>query len=326
MKFVARQTGLSIHTIRIWEKRYGAVRPTRSPNNRRLYTEEDVARLRLLREATLAGHGIGQIARLPAEQLHRLVREAAPPPSATKKRPPNEQLADAFITRALAAIATFDGAELQRTFDTSAVEFGSPAVLLKVIAPLIEEIGSGWRGGELRIAHEHFATNRLSEFLGAFARPYAEDENAPLLLLATPSGQLHELGAVIAAAVARTGGWRTIYLGAALPSEELAFAVQDLKPRALALSIVYPPDDTALRRDLKKLRALLPANCPLLVGGRSAAGYQSLLRQLGAIHIEQLQDLLPALDDLRRKKATASSRASAKRVAAGRSAAKMKSP
>lgn len=297
-----------MHTIRVWEKRYGAVQPVRSPNNRRLYTEADVERLRLLREATLAGHGIGQIARLADAELQRLVREVTPAPSA-KTRPPADDLAVDMIERAVQAIREFDGTSLQRTLDKAAVEFGSPTVLYRVIAPLIEKIGGNWRDGDLRIAHEHFATNRLTEFLNAFARPYAEDLGAPHLLLATPSGQLHELGAIIAAAVARTDGWRTTYLGPALPSEELVYAVENLRPRALALSIVFPPDDAALRRDLKKLRALLPADCPLLVGGRSAAGYRDLLGKLEQAFVVGLQELVPVLDKLRVVKKSGTRRA-----------------
>src|SRR6187401_11396 len=88
IKFAARQSGLSVPLIRMWEKRYGAVKPRRAANNRRLYTEEDVERLRLLREATQAGHSISQIAQARLPQLQSLVQEAAgsPPRPAAKVR------------------------------------------------------------------------------------------------------------------------------------------------------------------------------------------------------------------------------------------------
>jgi DNA-binding transcriptional MerR regulator/methylmalonyl-CoA mutase cobalamin-binding subunit len=303
IKFVARQTGLSIHVIRVWEKRYGAVRPVRSDNNRRLYTEGDVERLRLLREATLHGHAIGQIANASLPQLHSLVRDSLPPPASRAAR--TQQTADAvasMLERALFAITEFDHAALAKLFDHAAAELGSPAVLQKFIVPLAERVGHLWRQGELAIAHEHFATNRLTEFLGSFARPYAENLSAPHLLLATPTGQLHELGAIIAAAAARSHGWRTTYLGASLPVEEFAGVAQNLKPRAVGLSIVFPPDDCALRRDLKKLRGLLPAESALLVGGRSASGYAKVLREIKAIQIENLKDFFPLLDQLQHPK------------------------
>ena len=302
MKFVARQTGLSVHTIRVWEKRYGAVRPVRAPNNRRLYTEEDVERLRVLHEATQAGHSIGQIARATLPQLHDLLRDASARPRTSRDRnsAKRDGVTAELIEQTLEAIVEFDGPWLGKLLDRAAVELGSPAVLQKFIASLAEQVGDLWRKGELTIAHEHFTTDRITEFLNHFARPYAESVTAPHLVLATPTGQLHELGAIIVAAAARSHGWRTTYLGAALPIEELVGAVRNLQPRAVGLSIVYPPDDAALRRDLLKLRALLPKETAFLVGGRSADSYLDLWRATKAIHLQTLDELFPVLDALQR--------------------------
>ncbi len=107
----------------------------------------------------------------------------------------------------------------------------------------------------------------------------------PIIVLATPPGQLHELGAIIVGAAARSHGWRTTYLGAALPVEELAGALRNLEPRAVGLSIVYPPDDAAMRRDLVKLAGLLPNDCALIIGGRSASAYSDTARKIKAIEV-----------------------------------------
>ena len=75
IRVVARRTGLTPHVIRAWEKRYGAVTPHRTETNRRLYSQEDVERLTLLRRSTLLGRSIGQIAKMSTEELRRLVGE-----------------------------------------------------------------------------------------------------------------------------------------------------------------------------------------------------------------------------------------------------------
>ncbi|MBA2241802.1 MAG: MerR family transcriptional regulator [Chthoniobacterales bacterium] len=301
IKFVARHTGLSVHTIRVWEKRYGAVRPVRASNNRRLYTEEDVERLRLLREATLAGHTISQIARASLPELQRLLRdvgEAIPP--ARKRGQEQDALAE-MIDAALVAVTAFDARAILKLLDRAAVELGSPGVLQRFIAPMAERIGELWRDGSLTIAHEHFATNHITQFLTTFARPYTENTQALHLVLATPTGQLHELGAEIVAAAARSHGWRTTYLGAGLPVEEFVGALRNLKPRAVGLSIVFPPDDEPLRRDLRKLGELLPKGCALLIGGRASSGYEDILREIKAIRVEKLEDLFPVLESLQRR-------------------------
>src|SRR5689334_7608896 len=76
IKVVARRTGLSAHVIRIWEKRYGAVEPERTETRRRLYSDEQIERLSLLREITQSGHSIGHVAKLPTEKLRQLARES----------------------------------------------------------------------------------------------------------------------------------------------------------------------------------------------------------------------------------------------------------
>ncbi|CAN5593118.1 cobalamin-dependent protein [soil metagenome] len=302
IKLVARETGLSVHAIRVWEKRYGAVTPIRADNNRRLYSEEDVERLRLLHEATLAGHSISQIARASLGELQQLVRDTGSgrTPGKPSRAEATAETATRLIDDAIVAVESFDGRAIVRLLDRGAVELGSPAVLQKFIAPLAERVGSLWRAGDLSVAHEHFVTNHISEFLATFARPYSEDMAAPHLVLATPSGELHELGAVIVAAAARSHGWRTTYLGAALPVEEFAGAVGNLQPLAVGLSIVIPLEGRLLRRDLRKLRQLLPKTCVLLVGGRAAAEYQDVFEEIGAVYVARLEDLYPVLDKLQR--------------------------
>jgi DNA-binding transcriptional MerR regulator/methylmalonyl-CoA mutase cobalamin-binding subunit len=306
INFVARQTGLSVQVIRVWEKRYGAVQPVRADNNRRLYTEEDVERLRLLRDATQAGHAIGQIATASLDELQRLVRETPPlpRPGGKTRGEESEEVAGDLIEHAIVSVADLDARSFRKLLDRAAVELGSPAVLQRFIAPLAERVGDLWRAGDFTIAQEHFASTHITDFLATFARPYSENVTSSHLVLATPPGQLHELGAIIVAAAARSHGWRTTYLGAALPVEEMVGALRNLQPRALGLSIVYPPDDDALRRDLRKLRDLLPKECALLIGGRSSSGYTDLLRKIKAIEVRQLEDLYPVLDKLQRPQST----------------------
>ncbi len=310
IKVVARETGLSVHAIRVWEKRYGVVQPVRAGNNRRLYTQHDVERLRLLHEVTQAGHSIGQIAHATAAELKKLLRQSAHGAATVPrsgKRSDENTVAD-LMTAAVRATERLDAADLRDVLDRAAVQLGSPATLQKFVAPLATEIGERWRKGELNIAHEHFATGILTEFLTSFARPHPARKSAHHLVLATPTGQLHELGAIVAAAAARSHGWRTTYLGSSLPIQEFIGAAHRLEARAVALSIVFPPDDEALTADLLKLPKLLPKNCAVLVGGRSAPAYASVLRRIKAIQVEKLEDLFPVLDSLQQPTKSAAQR------------------
>ncbi len=298
IKSVAQQTGLTVHTIRAWEKRHGAVRPVRTANQRRLYSARDVARLKLLRHATLAGHAIGQIAQISLSELQRLTGESVN--AVTSRRASARP--SLLIATAIDAITAIHSRRLQDVLDRAAIELGSPAVLLDFIAPLAHEIGERWRTGELSVAQEHFATNLISVFLNIFARPYAPNSNAPHLLLATPCGQHHELGAQLAAAAARSHGWNTTYFGACLPVEELLRAADVLQPRAVGLSIVFPSNDRALRTELRKLDRYLPAGCIILLGGKCAEGHKCDFARHRPVLVPHLRDLFAILERLERTK------------------------
>src|SRR5688500_16961654 len=77
MRVVTRRTGLNADLLRVWEKRYDVVKPARSSGGRRLYSDDDIERLRLLYRATLAGRNIGQVAGLSTQALSRLVLQDA---------------------------------------------------------------------------------------------------------------------------------------------------------------------------------------------------------------------------------------------------------
>lgn len=293
---VARRTGLSPHVIRAWEKRYGTVRPQRSVGNQRVYTEEDIQRLALLKQATDDGHSIGNVTHLPIPQLQNLLSRST---KASTIDPPRDagQLADA----AYDAVTRLDPAGLEQVLEEGAVSMGQGLVLSRVVAPLVQRIGDEWRRGALKIAHEHFASAVIRTFLGRAARPMGIHAAAPVLLATTPAGQLHEIGAALAAAVASSLGWRVIYMGPSLPAEEIVAAVRQNNVQAVALSIVHPEDDPHLPDEILRLRRLLPPDTRLIVGGRAVDSYRETLSAIGATICKSLDDLTAALELLRQR-------------------------
>lgn len=296
IKLAAQRTGLSAHVIRMWEKRYDAVTPNRTDTKRRLYSDEDIERLGLLRSATVAGHRIGDIAQLPTERLREL-SDNAPSTPARNAAPPST--ADDTINAALEATRAFDVAGLQSTLEHGAVAFGLQGLLQRVIAPLARHIGDQWADGTLTAAHEHFATGSISAYLERQAHSFAAGQSAPLLVVVTPAGQLHELGAIMTSTTARAVGWRVVYLGASLPAPEIAGAATSKGARAVALSLVYPGDDPALPGELQFLRKLLPPEIAIIAGGRVASNYAPTLEAIGAHRSEDLSAFVALLNRLR---------------------------
>jgi len=300
IQLVARLTGLSAHVIRIWEQRYRAVEPQRTATKRRLYSQRDIERLNLLRDLTQAGHSIGQVAQLPTDKLGQLVTASphlqARAPRAAAEAPKSVS----FLEECVAAVKSLDAAALDDALKRGATALGYLGLLQRVVAPLTRTLGDLWRDGTLTAAHEHFASAAIRTFLGNFAKPFGAIDDAPVLVVATPAGQVHELGALLVGATAANLGWQVTYLGASLPAAEIAGAAQQRRARAVALSLVYPEDDPRLEGELTLLRKSLPGEVKLLAGGRAMPAYREALEKVGVLPIENLAQLGATLDDLRK--------------------------
>ena len=299
IKVVCHRTGLSAHVIRIWERRYGLICCKRTESNRRLYSDEEIERLRLLKLLTDFGHRISNIVCLGLEELYTLIKQEKPQPevpatggmASSQHQTPEECLASC-----LRAVQAIEAPLLGQLLDEARLRYGQRMTLLRIVSPLIHEVGERWRQGEMRVAHEHLATTAVRDFLADGLRQYPANPGAPELVVSTLPGQLHEVGALLAASAARDVGWRVTYLGPSLPGEEIAACAQLRKARAVALSFVYPSDDESMPAHLAELRRLLPSQVALLIGGRAAYGYYQAVRVPDIRLITDLGDLEDALD------------------------------
>ncbi len=299
IQLAARLTGLSTHVIRIWEQRYHAVEPHRTAANHRLYSQNDIERLGLLRDVTHAGHNISQVARLSNDDLRALADNAAGLELQAPRAHAGGPAADAVLDECLASVQSLDGRGLDDALKRAGTMLGAQGVLYLLVAPLTQTLGALWREGKITAAHEHFATGHIRAFLAHLAKPFGGNESAPALVVATPSGQLHEMGALLAGALAANLGWNVTCLGSSLPAAEIAGAARQKRARAVALSLVYPEDDASLPGELARLREALPEDTAMLVGGRAMPAYREVLARLGVILIEDLEELGKALDYLR---------------------------
>jgi methylmalonyl-CoA mutase cobalamin-binding subunit len=170
-----------------------------------------------------------------------------------------------------------------------------------LIVPMAREIGERWRRGDLNAAQEHFFSAMARCFAWNLTRQYRIDDRAPKIVVGTPLGQLHDLGAMLVAATAANTGWRVTFVGANLPAFELAGAVRTVGACALALSICYPGDDSGLPLELEQLSAALPENIQVFVGGRASLDYFGALQRIGARTLGSLEELDSELDAMRRK-------------------------
>jgi methanogenic corrinoid protein MtbC1 len=301
IRYAVRRTGLTAHVIRAWERRYGAVKPRRTPKNRRLYSEADIERLNLLKKTSRDGHSIGQLAGLTNKALHGLIKQEETDSAVTlqavrvdsRGSSPNH-----YYEACLAAVQDLDVRSLDHALSRASIRLTRLSLIEQVIVPLVQKIGELWAEGSLKVANEHMTSAVIRSFLGDVLRSSEVPPGAPKMIIATPTGQLHELGALMVATVTASVGWQAIYLGPNLPAEEIAAAVEKTGARIVALSIVYPEDDPRLNGELKKLRRYLPESTVIIAGGRAAPVSQEILDDIKAIRIHDIHSLPENLETL----------------------------
>lgn len=299
IQVVARRTGLTPDLLRAWEKRYGVVAPSRSEGGRRLYSDEDIERLRLLHRATRAGRRIGRVAALEAEELAALVREdEREEAEALVERRGAGAAADPHLQAALDAMERLDARALEAALNRAMVMLSSPVLIEEVAAPLLERVGELWSEGEVRPAHEHVLSAVLLRVLGKLIEAAGPPRLESSLVVTTPAGLHHEFGALFVAATAAGEGWRVTYLGRDLPAADIAAVARDTDADVVALSIVYPAGAPEVERELRALRRELSPDKTLLIGGAAARSYAEVLDEMGAIVLTDMEGLRQQLRDL----------------------------
>lgn len=287
---VARRTGISLHVLRAWERRYGVVRPERTAGGQRLYSDADITRLRLLRQVTEAGRNISQVAALPSAELERLATtdlrgEVVPAyPNGT----------GGYLERCLAAAERLDGEAIYATLMRAVVSLRPAEFLDEVLMPLLLEVGERWHRGELTPAHEHVASMAARRVVSWLIDAYEAPAGAPVALVSTVSGELHEFGALMVTILALDSGWRVLYMGTSLPAAEVVRAALSAGASLVALSIVNRPADAPDDRvveEIGKVCAALPATVQVVVGGAGAVARHAQLEAAGAVVLSDSRTL-----------------------------------
>ena len=267
MRTIASLTGVNPVTLRAWERRYGLLRPVRTPKGHRLYTHEHVERIR--RVLALVERGV------PVSRAREAL-EPEPPPDAASRgpwRPYRERMA--------AATARFDEQELDRAYDEALSLFPADLVTRELLRPLLVRLGERWQDVPGGVAEEHFFSTYMRSKLGARLQHRMRYANGPRLLAACAPGELHEIGLLLFAIEAQMAGMRVVVLGADTPLAEIAHARRRSGCDGVVLSMSIEPAVGFMERDLPAL--VRGAGVPVFVGGATAVRHRRAIASAGAI-------------------------------------------
>jgi len=262
IKAVAQATGLTVETLRAWERRYGLVNPGRDTTGRRLYRPEDVLRLRRLREATERGHPIGRVASLDDAALASLLSEP--------QDRGGQAAGAAFVERILESARQFRTAECEQAL-TLAIAMLPPVQLVRdVLQPLLREVGERWHRGELAISQERLVSTIVRRHVGLLLDSYDRSARRAAVVFATLPGERHEFGLLMSAMVCASRGFKVHYLGPDLPAQEIARYAREVGAVVVALSVVLHEQLSSLPAQLHALADALPGETAIWIGGAAS--------------------------------------------------------
>lgn len=266
IRAVSLMTGVSIDTLRAWERRYGAVTPVRDERGR-VYTDADVRRVRLLREAVEKGHAIGRVANMTDEQLAQLATAAV---QMTTDGPERAPAGSTIIDTIIAAIERFDATTVETELARAAALLRAPDLLREVLTPVLVEVGERWHSGRGRVAHEHMLSASVRNVLGSLLRVHQKAGVPERILFATPSGERHEFGTLGSALLAASGGLGTIYLGPDMPADDIVAVTKVVDLDVVVLGVTDAVESARIDKDIEAVARRLDARVELWLGGRGA--------------------------------------------------------
>ena len=267
---LSRRTGVSVDTLRAWERRYGLFEPARSEGGFRLYAASDEERARTMRALIADG--------LSAAQAAAAVREGRIPsstgPASIAAAP------DLTARELLTAIERLDEEAANRILDRSFAALSFDAVAHRVLLPVLRAVGDGWQRGEVTIGQEHFATNLLRGRLLGFARGWMTGIG-PVAVLACPPGESHDLGLILFGLSLHGRGWRIAFLGADTPLESIAETADAVDAALVVVAALSPEPLVGVRTGLRDLGAARP----LALGGGGVGADE--LADIEALRLER---------------------------------------
>jgi MerR family transcriptional regulator, light-induced transcriptional regulator len=279
----ARQTGLSAHTLRAWERRYGFPAPRRAASGERLYSAEQVEKLTLLRSLADRGHRPAQIARLSAAELERIL---ADPVDDRPRRAGAFDPEPYFQNLTSASIG-----DLRRGLHAGLVRQGLARFVVDTLSPLLRHVGKWWESGRIEAVQEHLFSDQVERLLREAMAPLDADRPEKIMLTTFPS-ERHGLGLLMVEALLRLEGASCIPVGLETPPAQIARFVTQSRTDTVALSFSAAYADPNGHRLLSELRDELPARVALWAGGDGA---RKVVRSLRGVSVfRDLDDMAVA--------------------------------
>ena len=285
---VSAETGIAKEVLRKWETRYGFPVPTRDAAGNRVYSHEQLERLKLIKKLINDGMRPGQLVPLDPESLAELYAR-----SQTRAKPdaPSPLLAS-VLERNPFGVLDYLRAQV--------AQFGLETFVCDLMPQMNAEVGDAWSCGTIAVRDEHLYSAAVQKVVQEELVRHAVSAGWPHVLLTTPPEELHTLGLLMVEAALSLKGANCISLGAQSPLAEIVLAAQEYEAGIVGLSFSASFPRRRIYPLLKELRVQLPAHVQVWAGGDGAVAADKVPR--GVILLPSVTSAVTALENFRRSK------------------------
>ena len=249
---VSRIAGIPKDLLRMWERRYDYPKPERDTNGDRVYTDDQLNKLILIRQLVDQGRRPGKLMTMALMELKALLSEA-------------QALLD--FDRLIELLRAGNAPDLKEWLTRQVQSLGLRAFIHQVMVPANRIVGEAWNGGDLAVYEEHLYTEMVTGLVRHSLADIPAGPGEPRVMLTTLPGEQHSLGLLMVEALLRLGGAEVIPFGIEMPFRDIIDAAEAHQVDVIGLSFSghFKQDDAVVM--LSGLRQMVNKNTLIWVGG-----------------------------------------------------------
>jgi len=258
IKDLEQLSNIKAHTLRMWEQRYGMLKPQRTDTNIRFYTDDELRYILNVSLLNQNGYKISKIAALSQDMIEREVKRI------TNLKCDHESQINALVL----AMIDLNELSFSKIFTDSIMRLGFEETVIRIIFPFLEKIGNLWVTGSIRPVHEHFISNLIRQKLivNIDAHPKELKPTAKKFLLFTPENEIHELALLFNYYLLKSRNHDVVYIGLNIPIHDLISVFHHQQPDYLVSNFTIHPKGEMLKKYLQLLSKNFAASSIILSG------------------------------------------------------------
>lgn len=254
--------GIKAHTIRIWEQRYGIIKPERTDTNIRYYQDGDLKKLLNIALLNRNGIKISKIAKMSDEEITEKVA------AISEVNFTHGTQLDALTI----SMIEMDEYKFDRIISTNIQQLGFEQTMLQVIYPFLDKLGVLWLTGSINPVQESFMSCLIRQKIitAIDNEPFALGSENKKFLIYLPEKESQELSLMFMHYLLKARKHKVYYLGLNISINDLVDACNIHKPDYIFSMITETYSKSPVQKYVDKLSTMF-SDCQILLSGYQVA-------------------------------------------------------